>query len=964
MSHRIRWAGMWALLVVVLVAACSDSPAGPGQGPDYTPIRVPQPDTDPLTLHDNVVVIDSAVLHLASSPAQIAAGTYRFDVLGSPVPLIEVGDVVAGPEGLGFMGIATSVSYGTQVVVQATQAALSDIIKEGSFSISEPLSLSVRPPAAGSALAPLYSLAPGVSLSGRLFDLTDVDLCEIVKDAKDAGLPVEVCPEWISLTLPSGYVDFTPSIDFDFESQLSLTAPVKSLKSVIRGNLVFDVSAKAVASQEFSIDGEAMLVGIPIPVPLPYGLGAILKVTAVVKLLAGYEANANVQAQVQSGVHLEAGVEVGGEYANSAWTAIWNDTLDVSSKETTWIAQGNGDVRVHVRPEVQLVVGAINGPYAGLEPYLKVYGAVGTEECRVRLTRGLDADVVLTASYAGHSLPALVKKWPGTETELLNIPCPIGHIRVVTTTTGPSPDIDGYTVTLDGSDTLSILNNGSVMYSPLPPTVYSVELSGIADNCTVTNNPREINVSEGDTTVVSFPVVCTDPIPATGAIKVNTSTLGQDDGYSVVVDGDVGGAQPIGINGTVTFESLIAGNHTVELTDFGTSCVVSGDNPRTVAVADIQVKTDFEVACGLTVGVTTTGTELDPDGYNIVVDGGSPTALADINGSLWLDITPGAHSIELTDVADNCAVTGDNPRDVTAPVEEAFEVTCTAPGSVITFIRGYNVWQINPDGTGEQQLTTDGVATAFYSVLNWSPDGTRLAFQRQLNCGVSQGDCTAIFTSDADGSNQVQLTSPVTYTHDQFPRWSPDGTRIVFHRSDPDQSIMVINSDGTNLVEVLAGNGVDQWYSDPSWAPDGRILYVDAYTANGQCYGSIKVIDADGSGSEALSGDLSCSLNYPRFSPDGTKIAFNAKSGGVAVARDIYVMDADGSNITDLTGGAYGSVLAPAWSPDGTQVALPAAQIGSNTHIWLMDVNGGAQVPLTASIPGSGIETVDWRTVP
>jgi len=969
MSNGIRRTGMWALLLVAAVTACSDSSTGPspGTGPGYTPVRIPQPNTGPNILHDNVVVIDSTVLHMASSPAAITAGDYRFDVVGSPVPLIEVGDVVAGPEGLGFMGIVTSISYGTQVVVRATQATLTDIIKEGSFSINEPINLSVRPPAPGSALAPMYYLAPGVNSSGRLINLTNVDLCDLVKEAKKAGLPVQECPEWISLTLPSGYVDFTPRILFD----AGIVPP--RVEFAVKGDLVFEVTAKAVASQAFSIDGEVVLKSIPVPLPPPPYL-PFIRPTAVVSLKAGYEANAVVEARVQSGIHLEAGVEVGGNGTLSGWTPIWKDTLDVSATETSWVAQGNGDVRVYVRPEVQLVVSSVEGPYAGLEPYLKVYGAVGTEECRVRLTRALDADVVLTAAISGHSLPKLVFAWPGTETNVIDpIPCPIGHLKVETTTNGSSPDPDGYTVTLDQSDPKPIMNMGSVMYSPLPPATYTVELTGLANNCTVSLNPRSIMVPAGDTTLVSFPVICGDPVPVTGAIKVNTTTTGQDDGYSVMIDGDTGGAMPIGTDGTVTFESLVAGNHTVELTGFGSSCVVSGDNPRTVAVADLQVETDFQVDCGLTVHAMTTGSDPDPDGYDVTVDGGSPTALADINGTLWLDIAPGVHSVELSGLADGCSVSGDNPRDVTAPGEETFEVACDGTsGSAITFVSDFNVWQINPDGTGEQQLTIDGVGAYTYLFPSWSPDGTRMAFTRGLDCGGGNIDCVAVFTSDADGSNAVQVTFPVTSTFDQFPKWSPDGSRLVFWRQDNIDyvfSIMTVNPDGTNLIELLTGNGADPTvevrsnYFDPSWTPDGQIVYVEELVDNrGTNYEDnfVSVMNADGSGSRRLTTFLRALVSSPEYSPQGDRILFRRRFYLTGEYDHVIVMNADGSGLTDLSNGLYDVYQPPRWSPDGSQIAYTGHPAGfPPTGLWLMDADGNNQTRLI-----DGGWQLAWRTLP
>lgn len=80
----------------------------------------------------------------------------------------------------------------------------------------------------------------------------------------------------------------------------------------------------------------------------------------------------------------------------------------------------------------------------------------------------------------------------------------------------------------------------------------------------------------------------------------------------------------------------------------------------------------------------TGGSGLDPDGYASRVGGEGPRAGVDyaigINKEPVRELRTGSYSLELVDVAENCAVAGDNPRTVTvaAPEEAAstFQVTC------------------------------------------------------------------------------------------------------------------------------------------------------------------------------------------------------------------------------------------------------------------------------------------------
>ena len=80
------------------------------------------------------------------------------------------------------------------------------------------------------------------------------------------------------------------------------------------------------------------------------------------------------------------------------------------------------------------------------------------------------------------------------------------------------------------------------------------------------------------------------------------------------------------------------------------------------------------------VSVATTGVRLDPSGYTISVDGGSPRAVA-IDGTTAIDALPaGAHTVTLGGISSNCAVAGANPGTVEVlaggSASVSFAVTC------------------------------------------------------------------------------------------------------------------------------------------------------------------------------------------------------------------------------------------------------------------------------------------------
>ncbi len=74
-----------------------------------------------------------------------------------------------------------------------------------------------------------------------------------------------------------------------------------------------------------------------------------------------------------------------------------------------------------------------------------------------------------------------------------------------------------------------------------------------------------------------------------------------------------------------------------------------------------------------------------------------------------------------------------------------------------------------------------------------------------------------------DGSNRVKLTSDPK--HEYSPRWSPDGTKIVFIREG---DLYIMGADGSNPLLIVAGGGsafAVNSIKTPNWSPDGKFLF-------------------------------------------------------------------------------------------------------------------------------------------
>ena len=518
-----------------------------------------------------------------------------------------------------------------------------------------------------------------------------------------------------------------------------------------------------------------------------------------------------------------------------------------------------------------------------------------------------------------------------------------GTLEITTATTGPEPDTDGYVVTVDDATQTVIGPNATFQLQNLESGDHSVQLAGVAENCAVAGeNPRSIQVEAGKTARLDFAVTCTI---GAGAIRVSVTTSGSPpdpDGYVAKLDdGDPG--LPIESNGNVTFSGVAAGSHTVTLTEVAADCAVTGGPTQSVAVvAGETSELGFEVTCALPAGsiqvtTATTGSSLDPDGYTVSVDGGTPQAIGS-NATLALEgLAVGTHTVALAGIAGNCHLDGENPRTVDvvqASTTVTFGLTCLGADALIAFTS--NAFQllailvVNPDGTGLRNLTPDG---EFESAPIWSPDGRKILFIRE----------GSLYVMDADGSGRMKLADGQAISEH---RWSPDGRMIAYVDvrqlgEDVFEDLWVIQADGTGQVR-LTEHGFNF-----SWSPDGRLVYTSDDDL-GDVH--LRVVNADGTGSARLTSQAAF---QPAWSPDGTRIAFVTLD-----AKDLFLINPDGSDETNLTQGLSVND-APAWSPDGSRIAFGTAPPtpGPDMEIAVINRDGSGEVTLT-SPPGFDFQPV------
>jgi len=222
-----------------------------------------------------------------------------------------------------------------------------------------------------------------------------------------------------------------------------------------------------------------------------------------------------------------------------------------------------------------------------------------------------------------------------------------------------------------------------------------------------------------------------------------------------------------------------------------------------------------------------------------------------------------------------------------------------------------HIWTMTVGDPGSYHQLT--FAPGRQVVPRWSPDGTRILYSS------TQTGNYEIFVMNADGSGQQQLTNNAA--RDEYAAFSPDGSTIAFG-SDRDghkgreAAIFLMNADGSNVRRLTWLESMD---AVPSFSPDGRKLtWVDMACDSGGCGPShVYIGTLDGTGIRRLTQGNNNDWN-PVFSPDGTQIAFmtipmHDLLRGVEGGYDISTVNLDGTGLRNITGPNDTAEAAPAW---------------------------------------------------
>ena len=249
-------------------------------------------------------------------------------------------------------------------------------------------------------------------------------------------------------------------------------------------------------------------------------------------------------------------------------------------------------------------------------------------------------------------------------------------------------------------------------------------------------------------------------------------------------------------------------------------------------------------------------------------------------------------------------------------------------GLYLLFVQSHKIFRIKIDGSELIELASTTLINAFPDISN---DGSKITFIAPSLINATD----VVWTMNADGQNQVELTQQSGAWKDNHPIFSPDMSKIVYEH-DPENEIWIIDSDGNNPTPLATARDDGM----PNFSPDGsKIVFVSGRnlipgTAN-VYMSEIYIMNSDGSNQTRFTFNTAnrAHLN-PKFSPNGDKILYNCYDG-------LMVMNVDGSGSLKIE--EYWGDLNANFTPDGLKIIYD--YIG---QIYICNIDGTNKIQLTS----------------
>ncbi len=302
--------------------------------------------------------------------------------------------------------------------------------------------------------------------------------------------------------------------------------------------------------------------------------------------------------------------------------------------------------------------------------------------------------------------------------------------------------------------------------------------------------------------------------------------------------------------------------------------------------------------------------------------------LGDASNLTWTSLAPDVATVDASGTV-TAAAFGTAQIVATADWGEADTTHVYVQGRIL--FTGYDaenqpdLYTFDPDSVMVIAQITDDAWSE--TAASFSPDGSRIAFVTNSPGSETGVQTLKIVVTNADGSNQVRLTSTPDSIWEDWPAWTPDGSKIVYSSSG---DIFIINADGTDPRQLTSGPTRD---NQPAVSPDGSTI---AYQVNTDIY----VMSLDGQQQRPVQETPELEM-IPGWFPDG-RLAYLSQQGSrrnqIQVVMSLDLDTGTPGQITPVEVSVWGYAI----SADGNTVAFTVQARGRRAvrRLFLMQLSG------------------------
>lgn len=211
--------------------------------------------------------------------------------------------------------------------------------------------------------------------------------------------------------------------------------------------------------------------------------------------------------------------------------------------------------------------------------------------------------------------------------------------------------------------------------------------------------------------------------------------------------------------------------------------------------------------------------------------------------------------------------------------------------------------------SGSLRRLTDG--RGFNEYPDWSPDGNWILFNSSRD-GSQPGTTSYyrdLYLMRSDGSGVHRLSRHAGINADAA--WNPDGERLVL-MSDRSGTwdVHTMRTDGSSPEQLTHHAGSGGWAGFPRWSPEGSRIVFGSAAAEGKPYRLYWMVLGDSTPHLITPGAPGQGDVLPDWSPDGGWIVFTR----IGEDTQLFAVRPDGTGLTQLTDGRGGKFLAR-WRP-------------------------------------------------